>query len=80
MYFRQCGELLKTCGLTTAIEDSVPEMAPQGGGLGPGELAPPPVPTLAGYGAGVLAIVGLASFVVGALVGAVATYLRFVPR
>lgn len=78
MFFRQCGELLKTCGLTTAIEDSIPDMAPAGAGLAPGALAPPPVPTLAGYGAGVLGIVGLASFIIGVLVGAVSTYLRFV--
>ncbi len=77
LFFKQCTDLLKTCGLTTSVEDFVPEMDAPGGAP---DLAPPPVPRMAGYGAEVLAIVGLASFVVGALVGAVVTYFRFVPR
>lgn len=75
-FFRQTSELLKTCGITTQVEDTPPEVTPPPGPIADagahGAIA-------AGYGAGVLAIVGAACFVVGGLVGAALLWLALRP-
>jgi len=84
-FFRQFIDLVKTCGLTSQFEDdpadgvpmSGPGSAPGGGALaGPIASNRPRPPQASGYGGGVVAIVGLAGFLVGAVAGGAAVWFR----
>lgn len=75
LFFKQCGELLKACGLATQVEDAPPsiEMRIPGPAALPAEALREP----ATFGVLTLAIVATATFLLGAILGSVATYLRF---
>ena len=73
-FFRDNTQLLKTCGLAATIEDRAPDALPTMGGIPSNR---PVAPASRGYSGGVVALIALTTFVLGALAGAAAVWLRW---
>lgn len=74
-FFKQTTELLKTCGLATQVEEAPPDVGPVSGAPSAAAMVTP-VAAPSGYGAGVLAIVGVTCFVLGVVAGVLLMMVR----